>query len=142
MQTITFSVRYTRDEYLSFVSDHALLVGNQQRVAKGKPRLPDLPWWMRAMIRAIATPVYFYKLSKVGECRFTIDEQQLVRETKDGAMTVPWRDVVAVHQHSQCWLVAKAHGAMPLPFRCMSDTQRAEFAQFVRGLPRQAAAVH
>lgn len=140
MQTIEFSVRYTLDEYLSFVAEHALVVINEQRAAKGKAPLAFLTWWTRSMIWALATPAFLYKRHKVGECRFTIDAQQVARTAKGGAMSVPWSEVVAVHRYSQGWLVAKANGAMPLPLRCMTPLQIAEFSQFLQSRPQPPSA--
>ncbi len=39
-------------------------------------------------------------------------------------MVLPWREVTAVKRLGNGYLVGKAGGMMPLPYRCFSDEER------------------
>lgn len=52
-------------------------------------------------------------------------------------MLVPWADVVAIRRYRPGYLIEKARGALPIPYRCLDgpqrDTLEAFFAAHVPG---------
>ena len=86
----------------------------------------------RLAIVAIGTAAFAYKKRRVGACEFTFDRSGLVRHCRMGALEVPWRHVARVFRLSGAYLFAKADGAMPVPYRCLSARQRAELEALLR----------
>ena len=127
MQPISFTVRYGLAEYMSVVTDIAGTRGVRSRLG-------------RALLWLVAPPIFLYKKSKVGDCRFTLTSEQLERKSKDGRKTVPWADVLRIHRLSRGYLVELAEGAMPLPYRCFGADQRSAFESFIETRPRPVAA--
>lgn len=123
MHSVSFSVSYTLSEYLSFVQEHAAVVMAEERATKGKPPRGKPSTFTRHFITAFASIMFFFKMRRMPVCNFTIDEERIVRATADGQLVVPWHEIVAIHRYSQGYLVAKANGAMPLPFRCLALDQ-------------------
>lgn len=54
---------------------------------------------------------------------------------------MPWSEVLRVHRLSQAYLVEKAEGAMPLPFRCFTPAQRQAFEGILRASQVPTASV-
>ena len=123
MHSVSFSVSYTLSEYLSFVHEHAAVVMADERATKGKAPREKLSTFTHYFITAFASIMFFFKKRRMPVCAFTIDEERIVRTTADGQLVVPWHEIVAIHRYSQGYLVAKANGAMPLPFRCLTVAQ-------------------
>jgi len=125
---IRLSISYTLAEYLSFVRDHlpALLAAR----AGGKVRKPPGAA-SRALIMAGASLSFLSKKCKMPICDFLITDEYVRRTTSSGELRVPWSDVRAVHRYSQGFLVEKANGDMPLPYRCFTESERAEFERLV-----------
>jgi hypothetical protein len=36
-----------------------------------------------------------------------------------------------VHRYSQAYLIDKGHGGMPIPYRCLTVAERAQFERFL-----------
>jgi hypothetical protein len=110
---IRLTISYTLAEYLSFVQDH-LQPGTLSR----------------ALIVAAATLSFLLKKSTMPICDFVITDEH-IRRTNVGELIVPWAEVRAVHRYSQGFLVEKAKGGLPLPYRCFSTSERADFDRLV-----------
>ena len=130
MSPVTINVGYRLREYLSIVWDFAQYAsGVKSRGAIVHP-LPKhdrgLGLVAKAGIALIAIPVFFYKVLRVGRCQFIFSESGLTRKSKKGGreLQVPWPDVQYVYPLSQAYLIAKAAGAMPIPYRCLTGSQR------------------
>jgi len=123
---IRLLVRYRLGEYLSVVLDHLPFAVEQ--MTGGRKRAG---WATRAMLVMVATPAFFYKKWRVGDCRFEIDGRALVRRSRTERLVLPWSEVVDVHRYRGAYLVAKQGGAMPLPYRCFSAEQRERFERCV-----------
>jgi hypothetical protein len=130
MPSITFSVSYTLNEYLSFVQEHAAAVLAKQAGAKGKLPRSKPSLLSRGLISIFASVMFFFKKRRMPICEFTIDEQRIVRNTALGQLVVLWPEIVAIHRYSQGYLVEKCNGAMPLPFRCLSPQQASVLGGF------------
>ena len=125
---IRLSICYTLAEYLSFVRDHlpALLASR----AGGKTYKPP-GVLSRALIVAGASLSFVIKKCKMPICDFLITDQYIRRTTTTGEVIVPWSEVRAVHRYSQGFLVEKANSGMPLPYRCFTTSERADFDRLV-----------
>jgi hypothetical protein len=134
MDQIRFAVSYGWGEYLSIARDFSLPEYNEDRRKKGKNTVTADDWRLRVAFALVLTPVYLYKVSRVGRCEFSIGEAEVVRVSKDGALQCRWSDVVEVKQLSQAYLVMKSDGGVPLPYRCFSTKQREEFDQLLARL--------
>lgn len=122
VQPISFTVRYGLAEYMSVAADFAGTRGMRSRLG-------------RALLWLVAPPVFLFKKRAVGDCRFTLSETQLERESKLRSKIVPWTDVLRIHRLSRAFLVELADGAMPLPYRCFTAAERAAFDAFVAARP-------
>jgi YcxB-like protein len=127
LRTIEFDVFYGLREYLSVTREHTLPYLNEERHKKGKSDVTAEHWLFRAMHGAFTTPIYLFKVITIGSCRFRIDASQIERETKGGVLKSTWDDVIEVKRYSRAYLIVKTNGAMPLPYRCFTQKQRAEF---------------
>ncbi len=85
----------------------------------------------RWLVLALASAVFFYKIARVGTCVFTINGQGITRKSKTAPVSVPWADVIRVFRFSRGYLVVKQEGAMPIPYRCLSDDERAQVEQIL-----------
>lgn len=131
---ISFEVYYRADEYVSIVSEYALFRRGQKIRKKSKPVPASvrLPWDQKLAIRFLAPLVLRYKMRKLGTCTFRIDEDQIQRTSKQGTLTIPWHDVVAIHRFSRAYLIEKHRGAVPLPYRCLDAAKAAALDELVR----------
>lgn len=128
---LSFSVSYSLREYLSIVQDHLPTAVQAEQLRRGKPpgRLPALA---RPVVALVASCLFFYKKRRMPVCHFRIDGQAIQRETADGTLTIPWSEVLAVHAYTQGYLVEKAKGAVPLPYRCFGSAERQRFETWWR----------
>jgi len=132
---ICFAVSYRLTEYLAILREHVprgLLAWEQ---ARGKVADGRLSWSTRAalklMVPLVGAMVFARKKRLMPVCRFTVDEQGLVRDTAAGRLVIAWNDVRAVHRLSGAWLVDKGAGAVPIPYRCLSADQHAAFERLL-----------
>jgi len=124
-ELIRFSVRYRLGEYLAFVREHALQTGLP----------PDASALDRHTVRVMVTLVgcvmFLVKSYRVGTCHFQIDDAGITRRSKHGEASVPWSEVTAVHAYAAGFLIEKGQGGMPIPFRVLSNGQRARLSAMV-----------
>lgn len=113
---IRLTISYTLAEYLSFVLEH----------------LHEPPGMLsRALIVARGSLSFLIKQFKMPICDFLITDRYVRRTTNSGELLVPWSEVRAVHRYSRGFLVEKANGGLPLPYRCFTESERAEFERLV-----------
>ncbi|WP_070246641.1 YcxB family protein [Duganella phyllosphaerae] len=93
-------------------------------------------WTLRCCVYLFAPPIFLFKVLRVGACDFRIDSAGIVRSAKSGVVTVPWSDLVAIHEYPAGYLFAKKTGAMPVPYRVLTDVQRLALDHFI-GIYRQ-----
>lgn len=134
MSPISFKVAYRLDEYLSFLSDYAPIFKEIRARKKvgSSVACKKVRWYERVGLVLVGTLAYFYKINKVGDCVFDIDEHQIKRTSKLGVICLPWTDVVAIRRLSRAYLIEKSRGAMPLPYRCLTVEQAATLDELVR----------
>ena len=82
-----------------------------------------------AQIGAVGDALRRWRCASINEWG---DERALVRRNKTGSTEMPWSEVLRVHRLSQAYLVEKAEGAMPLPYRCFTQAQRHAFESILR----------
>ncbi|WP_395401939.1 YcxB family protein [Pseudoduganella sp. UC29_106] len=110
-------------EYLALVADHAQAELILRKRAARKPlRQFDL-LMVRAALWVVGPPVFLYKRWRIGDCRFAIDHEGIVRDSKAGRMAVPWSEVMRIFEYPSGYLIMKSQGGMPIPLRCLSGAQ-------------------
>ena len=122
MNSINFFVTYQLGEYRATTLEHWTATAFKSGDLLD-PNSKVLPLPVRWYIFAVSTAAFFYKVSKVGVCEFTIDDTGIKRKCKSGEGTLPWNKVTAIHTCKFAWLVAMSNGALMLPFRCMTQKQ-------------------
>jgi hypothetical protein len=128
-------VEYRLGEYLRTLCDYLPVEHRRRAELKGEAgsaKLREVPWHAKALLYCIGSVAFFYKVRKVGACRFKIDERGVERISKGGKLESPWRKITGVLTLGESYLVQKANGAMPIPFRCMSLSERMEFERLVK----------
>lgn len=132
---LTLNVRYTLSEYLAVVDAFIpyALTAKKDKSAAWEVHCPTVRagWATKTLTKCIASGAFFYKVSRVGDCRFTFSDTGLVREAKNGRMQVPWPEITRVFRLPTAFLFAKAKGAMPVPYSCMSEQERAVLEQLL-----------
>jgi hypothetical protein len=124
---LTMTVRHTRSEYLAIIEAFLPfeLTARKNITTSWEVISPTVQagWAVKKLTRAAASLAFFYKVARVGECKFTFSEAGLVRQAKDGQMHVTWPEVKRVFRLPTAFLFAKAQGAMPVPYSAMSEQQ-------------------
>jgi len=128
---LEFSVNYTLSEYLSIVQDHAPSALAAYYSQRGKP-LRRVPRLLNFLLIPAASVVFYFKKRRMPICHFTINGERIKRVTQDGVLEIPWTDVVAAHSYTQGYMVQKLKGAVPLPYRCLTKSQKVLFEAFIQ----------
>lgn len=115
---IEFKVTYRLSEYLHIVRARAFAL-SELKETLGATRLA-----YGAILTVAWVALFFYKSWRVGTCSFAIDEAGISRRSKSGLIFVSWSEVSAVREYEVGYLVEKGEGAMPVPFRVLSVSQR------------------
>lgn len=133
---ITFSVRYRLVEYLRFVTAHAFDTDALLRDLRGARRIAAC---LTLLLAGMAG--FVWKTARVGRCDFVLDGKGICRRTRRGSGFASWSRVKAVHAYAPGLLVELEEGALPLPFRVLTETQRAEIlrAASSAGVPCSSA---
>ena len=118
---ISFSVRYRLVEYLRFVTAHAFHTDASLRDLRGARRIAA-----HLTLLLVGTVGFAWKTARVGRCDFVLDGEGVTRRTRRGSGSVPWSRIKAIHAYTPGLLVELGEGAVPLPFRVLTDAQRAE----------------
>lgn len=139
MPDVKFRVAYTRAEYVSIVSEIVVAEYARRRMAAGKPAKPA-GVFSRWLMVAILSAGFTYKKRRMPLCDFTIGTGGIERITRLGTLTVPWRDVVAIHRCAQGYVVMKKNGGMPLPYRCFDAQQAKTVAALIELRQRELVA--
>ncbi len=130
-EPIRFTTRYGLGEYRSVLREHVPVV-LRERGEGIKTAGRGLRW----LIAIVATPLFFYKKWRVGDCHFTIDAKGLTRASRGRPLTVAWEEIVTIRRYRAAYLVEIERGAMPLPYRCFSADERRRFERwFSRSRP-------
>ena len=130
MLPIDLSVSYGLREYISFVRDfgvwHQATEGGKTEFMPGK-RGAYARFIHTATVYLLAPPIFIVKKRAVGECKFTIDENRVLRQSKSGDVELPWTQVQRVHRLTRAYLIQEEEGAMPIPYRAFTHEQLEEF---------------
>lgn len=118
---VRFSVRYRLVEYLRFVTAHAFDTDASLSGLRGAKRIAAY-----LTLLLVGTAGFVWKTARVGRCDFVLDGERVSRRTWRGSGSVPWSRVKAIHAYAPGLLVELEEGALPLPFRVLTDVQRAE----------------
>ena len=112
-----FFVRYSLGEYIGFMWQHGGFLIRRRRIA----------WPASLYLRVKSTASAALNFVLLGRGRrtyeFTIDEHGIVR-TSGGVTLINWADVMAVRTYSRGFMMVLKRGTLPIPFRCLNETQR------------------
>ena len=128
---ISFAVSYSRAEYLSFVHEHVSTFKEKRARAQGGLFKPHGSILNRALITIVASSIFLIKKHRMPLCEFEIDAKYIRRKSRQGLLCVPWAEVTDIHRYSQGYLVVDPKGAMPLPYRCLSQQQSKALVRLV-----------
>jgi len=120
-QAVTFDVAYRFGEYRAFVLAHVRQV---KGISPG--------YFSRALISGVAAIQFARKKRKMPSCSFRIDDDGITRATRLGSLVVPWRNVTSIYRYEPGYLVERGKGALPIPYRCISEQQRMRLEQLFR----------
>jgi hypothetical protein len=112
---VDFEVAYGFGEYRQFLFEH---------VAHVKRRPGFL---LRIFLSGLAAVVFAVKKHKMPLCKFHIDDEGVRRWAGGGQLAVPWSQVTAIYRYAPGYIIEKkgGKGAMPIPFRCLDEGQKA-----------------
>lgn len=123
-----FDVAYHFAEYRAFVFAHL-------RQVKGiSPGLVG-----RAFFSGVAAIAFAAKKRKMPLCSFKINDEGITRVTRLGSLVVPWRNVTNIYRYEPGYLIEKGKGALPIPYRCLSEQQRVRLEELLRSREGQLA---
>jgi hypothetical protein len=112
-----FYVRYSLREYIGFMWQHGGFLIRRRRIR----------WPASLYLRVKSTASAALNFVLLGRGRrtyeFTIDEHGIVR-TSGGVTLIDWADVMAVRTYSRGFMMVLKRGTLPIPFRCLDETQR------------------
>ena len=128
---VEFHVSYRLAEYLAIVAAHSVADFARVKAGQGKTLGRRDAWTLRCCVYLFAPPIFLFKVLRLGACDFRIDSTGIVRSAKSGVVTVPWSDLVAIHEYPAGYLFAKKTGAMPVPYRVLTDAQRLALDHFI-----------
>ena len=122
---VRFDVTYRLREYLEIVRAHTF----ETTIPSDATKVQRI--FYRTLLIVVGTVMFLYKSHRVGTCSFKLDATGITRRSKGGEFSFPWSDVTAVYQYGPGYLIAKGKGAMPIPFRVMSEQQQKSVAALV-----------
>ena len=131
---LNFSVRYGLPEYVSFMWQHAGYLIRRRRIG----RLNTL--YMTAKSTSAAAMHFVAQGRSRRIYDFTIDDHGIMRTSGSGVTLVPWADVTAIRRYTRGYMMVLKRGTLPIPFRCLSQSQAGimdSFAVFLRAAARQ-----
>jgi hypothetical protein len=135
VHSIALSVSFGLREYISFVRDfgiwHQATEGGKTEFTLGK-RGPYARFIHTAKVYLLAPPIFIAKKRAVGDCRFIIDEDCILRQSKSGDVALQWAQVQRVHRLTQAYLVQEEQGAMPIPYRVFTPEQLVQFESILQ----------
>ena len=139
MTPFVVKVSYRLREYLSVVWEYAptAIVAMGSEASAGHPPLEPKAvalLFARLAIVVGSVPMFFYKVLRVGRCQFEFTEFAVTRTCKLGELHTSWGEVRHVYALSRAFLIVKAQGGMPVPYRCLSPAQHAELGAFFTSL--------
>lgn len=112
-----FFVRYSLREYIGFMWQHGGFLIRRRRIA----------WPASLYLRIKSTASAALNFVLLGRGRrtyeFTIDKHGIVR-TSGGVTLINWADVMAVRTYSRGFMMVLKRGTLPIPYRCLDETQR------------------
>jgi hypothetical protein len=125
---IRFDVAYQFGEYLSITSEHRLISINKRRSQTGKEPFLRQPLTARIIFPVIIFFVFFYKISRLGRCRFEINQGRIRRISKLGTTNVKWPEIIEVHHLSNAYLVVKKRA----PYRFRLDVLQTSNVRYLK----------
>lgn len=142
---IEIAVAYQLCEYREILRDYIAFDLAQRGERPDTSRVWNRPFVQDLTLRLLVPLVFRWKMARVGDCVFVFDAAGLSRTSKGRTASRSWAQVSRVHRLSSAYLVELLEGgAMPLPFRCFTESQREAFDALIEcvGLAPDAAHAH
>lgn len=131
MQPIRVEVEYGLTEYKSIILEF-LSRATKKRATVNRNLPWNKPWVERAVLAVVVPPVFWLKKLRVGKCLFEFTPEGLLRTAKGYTASRTWSQVAAVHRLSAAYLIElKEGGAMPIPYRVFTPSQRIALESFM-----------
>ncbi|MET0983305.1 MAG: YcxB family protein [Telluria sp.] len=112
-----FFVRYTLPEYIAFMWQHGGYLIRRRHIRQ------PASLYLR-LKSTLSAALHFVMLGRGRRTyEFTIDKHGIVR-TSGGVTLIGWADVTAVRTYSRGFMMVLKRGTLPIPFRCLNDTQQ------------------
>lgn len=112
-----FFVRYTLPEYIAFMWQHGGYLIRRRHIRQ------PASLYLR-LKSTLSAALHFVMLGRGRRTyEFTIDQHGIVR-TSGGVTLIGWADVTAVRTYSRGFMMVLKRGTLPIPFRCLNDTQQ------------------
>lgn len=124
----TAIVEYNLREYLTVILEVLPLAkaARKENVPFWATQTPAARIGMMDKIVAVpfATLAFLWKKHRIGTCTFSFDCEGIRRISRARELFVRWPEIKAVTRLSNAYLLTKANGSMPLPYRCLSIADR------------------
>ncbi|MGK0343826.1 MAG: hypothetical protein ACJAXW_004394 [Candidatus Azotimanducaceae bacterium] len=122
---IEFTVSYTREEYLSIVTDHVLELSRDKLRKKNPDKAETASFYFtKIFVRLMGSVAFFFKQRKMPVCDFVFTPEKITRTTALGILDVTWAEVVTIAEYHDGMIIFKDSGGMPIPYRCIDDSER------------------
>ena len=132
-EAVEVAVEYRLGEYKRVLRDFIPLA--LERDGKKTNRL--FPWnWPileDTMFNLFVPLVFWFKKSRIGNCKFTFSEAGFTRTSRGRTASRNWDEVKVVHRLSGAYLIElKAGGALPVPYRAFTPEEEQLFEGFTQ----------
>nr|WP_314540484.1 YcxB family protein [uncultured Massilia sp.] len=94
--------------------------------------LASHPVTLRFWMLVLGTPIFLFKKWRMPSCSFRIDGAGIERTSRAGTFVRAWSDVAAVRRYRRGYLLLLDKGAVPIPYRCLDQTQQEAFRKLAR----------
>lgn len=120
MEAVNFEVAYRFAEYRQFALEH---------VRESRGASPGV--FGRLFISIVAAIAFAVKKTRMPVCSFSIDDTGIRRRTAVSNVVVAWPQVKRVFRYAPGYVIEVGRGAMPIPYRCLTERQRATFEELL-----------
>jgi hypothetical protein len=122
---IQFTISYTREEYLSIVTDHVLELSRDKLRMKNPAKAETASFYFtKIFVRLMGSVAFIFKKRKMPVCEFVFTPEKITRTTALGILEVTWAEIVRIGEYHGGMIIFKNSGGMPIPYRCIDDSER------------------
>ena len=135
-EPLLFNVRYSLSEYSGFMWEHGGYLIRRRRLGLLRTYL--------MLLKTTGSAALQFAAAGRGKINyeFTIDDHGIVRSCARGVTLISWDDVVRIRRYRRGYLMVLKRGTLPIPYRCLGDTERAGMERYTELLKIAAQAGH